>query len=896
MINTMKNKAKQVLAVLLVLAMILPVLPFEAFASNGLTAYATTYGNEVTLYGDTLPNSTVTMKLTRISDNNIRYTNEIKSVGNGSYKLMFNVEPGEYKLLVGAIGLTVEKTVKVMDVNAGTATVRVEGLKNTLLKETRVDIEAGHTTYIDAIKKALDTAGVNYVPKNESSINGIGPELEGLSSSKGWQWMVNGGGGLTLPTDLIAEHDSLVLVVGDLWNPTITELNVSPGTELTKGSTFTVKLEQYNVDEFKDVYKTPVAGQTIKFDSKTAVTNSIGEALFTADRAGTFNISSEPVAPEGTDYVLIRPAQLSVTVKEAGIPQESNVYLSVDTLTIGGSYEVRNLPVKWERGDTVYSILVRGLGEESVRASEKTSMGVYVEAIKVNGKWEAEFDQGRGSGWMINVNGRYIPISAGYYRVEPGDEVNWRYTTNLGADLGADTLGEVKPPLTIVDVRNIKNEYLRVLLEGIVEKDLTDVQIKQAAQEAIRKVLNSTDYAKTDEKASQQLIEDLNNTMRALTELTGDVKVLDGVFADVIFSVGKLIDRAGKSNEASNIKDLVSAINYVMVKNSSVTVSSDYVNSGDIKDLKNILSFNDKLISSFEKTGIAISRSITSAISFRFDEGIVRINSQDLAAQSMTVGLQRSSKYTSVTLESEKLKSGPANIKLPYAGGGKNTTVVLKKDGKEINIGGIYDAGLRMITFTAYESGDYCIIENPVIFRDIKGYEWAEDYILSLAAKGIISGKGNEMFAPGDSITRAEFAALAIRALKARPEAGRFLSFGDVSKDNWYNDIVLQAVTQGIMKGKSDTVFDPEGTITRQEIAVVMANILKRLGYSSVDSTLLSQFKDRDTIASWAAEESLLAVENGLIKGDNGRFKPLENATRAETAIMLDRLYVLILE
>nr|WP_312577126.1 S-layer homology domain-containing protein [Sedimentibacter sp.] len=896
MINTIKNKARQVLAVLLILAMMLPVLPIEAFASNGLTAYVTTYGNEITLYGNTLPDSTVTMKLTRISDNNMRYTNEIKSDSEGSYKLMFDVDPGEYKLLVGAIGLTVEKNVTVTDIHAGTATVRAEGLGNTLLEETRVDIEAGHTTYIDTIKKALDSAGVDYEPEEGDIINGIGPELEGLDSSKGWQWMVNGVGGLTLPTDLISEYDSLVMVVGDIWNPTITELNVSPGTELTKGGTFTVKMEQYNVDEFNDTYKTPVVGQTIRFGSKTAVTDEIGEATFTADATGTFTISCEPVTSDGADYTLIRPAKVQVTVKEQGSSTETNVYLSVDTLTIGGGYEVRNKAVEWERGDTVYSILVKGLGEENIRASEKTSMGVYVEAIKINGKWEGEFDHGRGSGWMVNVNGYYIPVSAGYYRVDAGDKVNWRYTTNYGNDLGTDIAGGSDSPKTNVDAGNIKNEDLKNLVEDIVNKGLTDAQIKQAAKETAKKVLNNIDYDKMDGKSAQQLIGDLNNTMKALTELTGDVKVLDSVFEDIIASAGKLIDKAGYDNEYSNINDLISTISYAMEKNSSIPVSSDSVNTGDIKNLKDILSFNDKLMSSFEKTGFVASKRLSSAVSFKFDEGIVRINSQDLASQNMTVGLRKSAQYTSVTVETEKLESGPANIKLSYSGGGKNTTVVLKKDGKEINIGGIYDAENNVITFTAYESGDYYIVENPVSFNDLKGYEWAEECILSLASRGIISGRGDEIFAPGESITRAEFAALAMRALKSRPGTTGSLNFNDVEEDSWYNEIVLQAVQEGIMKGESNMVFDPEGTITRQEIAVVMANILKKLGYIGTDDTLLSQFEDRDAIASWAAGESLLSVENGLIKGDNGRFKPLSHATRAETAIMLDRLYALILK
>ena len=562
----MKNKVKQLLSLILVMAVMLSVFPFEAFASMGLTAYVTTYGNEITLYGDTLPDSAVTMKLTRTSDNNVRYTNEIRSGSSGFYKIMFDVDPGEYKLLVGAIGLTVEKNVKVTDINAGTVTVRVEGLKDNLLKETRVDIEEGHTTYIAAIKKALDKENVNYEPKDQDIINGIGPELEGLNSSKSWQWMVNGGGGMYLPTDLVSEYDNIVLVVGDLWNPTITELNISPGTELEKGTAFTVKLEQYNVDEFNDIYKTPVSGQTVKFGSRTAVTDERGEALFSADTTGTFSVSCEPIMPQGSDYTLIRPAALTVTVKEPGSGDDNYVYLSVDTLTIGGGYEVRKKPVEWQRGDTAYSVLVRGLGESNVRARD-TNMGVYVEALRINGKWEGEFDHGPDSGWMINVDGYYIPVSAGYYRVEPGDEVNWRYTTNLGKDLGAAMYrGDA---LTGINVEDIKNDTLRKLIEDIINKGLTDSQIRLVAQSAINEVLKGIDYDKLGDRASQQLLSDLKLTMNALLQLTDDVKVLDNVIVDMTVAMGSLIQKsADKDAEVKSVLDLINQIlKLVFVKN-----------------------------------------------------------------------------------------------------------------------------------------------------------------------------------------------------------------------------------------------------------------------------------------------------------------------------------------
>lgn len=888
----MKNRMKQLLAVLLILAMILPVLPLEAFASNGLTAYVTTYGNEITLYGETLPGSAVTLKLTRTSDDNIVYTNEVKSDGEGSYKLMFDVEPGEYKLLVGAIGLTVEKNVKVTDINAGTAAVRVEGLKNTLLKETRVDIEAGHTTYIETIKKALDKGNVNYEPKDQDIINGIGPGLEGLNSSNSWQWIVNGGGSMTLPTDLVSEYDSIVMIPGDLWNPTITEMNVSPGTDMEKGTNFTVKLEQYNVDEFGDTYKTPVSSQTVRFGDKSAVTDEKGEALFTADSIGEFALSCEPVMQDGAGYVLIRPAQLAVSVREQGSMPDNYVYLSVDTLTIGGGYEVKDKPVEWQRGDTAYSVLVRGLGEENIRSSSKTDMGIYVEAIKINGKWEGEFDHGHDSGWMINVNGYYIHISAGYYRVEAGDKVNWRYTTNLGKDLGAPMNRD--DAASGIKTDDIKNDKLRELIEDIINRSFTDSQIRQAAEKAIGEALKNTDYDKLDAKASKELLSDLKLTADALLELTEDVKVLDNVLCDITEAMGRLAEKSEDIEmETRAVADI---INKALKKNSAIKVLPETIDTSEIKDLDKILDFNDKLIAAFEKTELKVAKKFKSTVEFDFGDGIIRVNAGDLRSGDRKIGLKKSAGYASVVLEPEGFPSGPVNIRLTHRTDGKFTTVILKKDGREVNVGGIYNDETRSITFTAYESGDYYIVENPVEFTDLGGYEWAGDYILSLASKGIISGKGGGSFAPGDNITRAEFAALAVRALKSRQGEEAPASFDDVTSDDWYCETVLNAVQNGIMQGKSGGTFDPLGKITRQEIAVVMANILKGLGYESTDGSLLSQFGDRDEIASWAEKEALLAVETELINGDNGMFRPLSSATRAETAIMLDRLYRIILE
>lgn len=66
--------------------------------------------------------------------------------------------------------------------------------------------------------------------------------------------------------------------------------------------------------------------------------------------------------------------------------------------------------------------------------------------------------------------------------------------------------------------------------------------------------------------------------------------------------------------------------------------------------------------------------------------------------------------------------------------------------------------------------------------------------------------------------------------------------------------------------------------------------------YKSQDTEVLEQFTDVDSISKWAKEGSAIAVYNKLINGDNGKFMPNKDATRAETATILYRLYGLIMD
>lgn len=114
-----------------------------------------------------------------------------------------------------------------------------------------------------------------------------------------------------------------------------------------------------------------------------------------------------------------------------------SVTLSVDKLTINKGYVVDATSVELQAGDTVWTVLKRVLDNRSIGYeyswSEKYG-SVYVESIAGDG----EFDHGSGSGWMYNVGGKYPNYGASRYTLKGGERIEWRYTTNLGIDLGVD--------------------------------------------------------------------------------------------------------------------------------------------------------------------------------------------------------------------------------------------------------------------------------------------------------------------------------------------------------------------------------------------------------------------------------------------------------------------------
>ena len=223
------------------------------------------------------------------------------------------------------------------------------------------------------------------------------------------------------------------------------------------------------------------------------------------------------------------------------------------------------------------------------------------------------------------------------------------------------------------------------------------------------------------------------------------------------------------------------------------------------------------------------------------------------------------------------------------------TVFRLKDDGTVEPVGGKYDINTGKVRFWTNHFSMY--FARPAIkeFVDLSNFRWAEKPIQLLAGKGIINGRTQTQFDPDADITRAEFTALLARMLKLDGKQIK-LTFTDVMENAWYAEEIAAAYSHGVVKGKDEKRFEPKGKITRQEMAVMIARVLEKHGYKPANDEELEIFNDKDRIAVWAKKGVAIAAREKIIRGmENGSFVPAANATRAQAAVMLYRLYQLLL-
>ena len=174
-------------------------------------------------------------------------------------------------------------------------------------------------------------------------------------------------------------------------------------------------------------------------------------------------------------------------------------------------------------------------------------------------------------------------------------------------------------------------------------------------------------------------------------------------------------------------------------------------------------------------------------------------------------------------------------------------------------------------------------------FSDVKNHA-NKAAIEALASRGIINGMGQGTFMPNKTMTRAEFAAIVTRALGLTAKDTKV--FSDVPSSKWYAGYIGAAYSSGIVNGVGSGKFNPDGTITRQEAAAMVARAAKRCGLDTemdagATKDVLAQFGDYRSVASWAKESLAFCYYTNILDQSALKIEPTKAILRCEIAQML---------
>jgi chitodextrinase len=205
-----------------------------------------------------------------------------------------------------------------------------------------------------------------------------------------------------------------------------------------------------------------------------------------------------------------------------------------------------------------------------------------------------------------------------------------------------------------------------------------------------------------------------------------------------------------------------------------------------------------------------------------------------------------------------------------------------------VNIGGTVsgstitvqvDHFTKYAVFSVKKPATPVVTPTPGTLNDISEH-WALNNIEKLVALGVVSGYPDGSFRLDNTITRAEFATVLVKAFGLSPQSGEV--FAD-TKGHWAEDFIATAAANGLVSGYDADTFGPDDLITREQIAVMM---VKAAGLTMISEE--TTFADSSAISEWAKDSVATVFKSGLMKGypDNS-FQPLGNATRAEALTVL---------
>ena len=215
---------------------------------------------------------------------------------------------------------------------------------------------------------------------------------------------------------------------------------------------------------------------------------------------------------------------------------------------------------------------------------------------------------------------------------------------------------------------------------------------------------------------------------------------------------------------------------------------------------------------------------------------------------------------------------------------------------------GVYFANIQVKSTAAkIQNGDKAplsvqfTVSKTVVFHDVDANAWYAGSVYDAALLGYMDGVAQGIFAPERAMTRAEFAQV-VYNMATNGTGGTTANgttyptkYTDVPADAWYAKAIEWASRYGIVNGTSETTFDPNGTVTREQIATMLYRYAGN--NAQADASALDAFVDGAQVSDWAVPAMAWAVEEGHMNGKGANdLQPQATATRAEIATLAVRV------
>ena len=194
----------------------------------------------------------------------------------------------------------------------------------------------------------------------------------------------------------------------------------------------------------------------------------------------------------------------------------------------------------------------------------------------------------------------------------------------------------------------------------------------------------------------------------------------------------------------------------------------------------------------------------------------------------------------------------------------------------------LFLAAVSCLSLAVSASAANTVNRKATDFKDYDRTAWYAEAVSAAVDNGLLYGKSSTIIDPNGDMTRAEMAAIINRSFGCY-KAADISQYKDVSKSKWYYKDVALAVQMGTYNGRSSSAMAPDAPISRQEAMTVVARALE-LDYDSYSKTDLSAFSDRGKISDWALPYVRAMVGADYIHGRGKILAPQDNITRAEFA------------